>query len=525
MSPSLKSDLQKVFAILPDSRIDAAVSATLPRLDHDAGLPSAILKWADFNEAGSFLRGGVSDLSDYSVRILSRPGDDPDISEISREAAEGAAVPGRVISSPDRESFILFLPDTVSTRDAPAVERVRGFLVTEPVFRRVNLRFNSENRLTRAELRVGFQLLAGLSLREAAQLDRVKVETKRAQIKSVTAKMQCSGQTDLVRLLTGQISVLRSLADDEARHAAFAEAFVAEHFGEGTRLSVERLPDGRMLRCIEAGAEDGHPVVASHGMMFGMLVAGAGALLRGMGLRLLMPIRHGYLDPRPVFDLFGSGRAGNRHACDLAHFIERRRLAPATILGHSLGAPHALRLAAQAPALVARLIVLSTNALDSTVRDNSYTNGLYGGYRDPRRLSRAITLEFAGHYPDSETSRTILTRMFGSSKADLAALAGETHVPPVETWFPPLYGSSVSGIAEDYDRDFPAIRPDALAGFPSLFIHGSEDPLMPLDDVAAMIRSQAPVRLVRVEGAGHFAVASHAADVWRSVADFVGGGT
>lgn len=95
----------------------------------------------------------------------------------------------------------------------------------------------------------------------------------------------------------------------------------------------------------------------------------------------------------------------------------------------------------------------------------------------------------------------------------------------MEARFPPLYSSSVSGIAEDYDRNFPAIRPDALAGFPSLFIHGSEDPLMPIDAVAALIRSQAPVRLIRVEGAGHFAAASHAADVWRPIADFVGDGS
>jgi pimeloyl-ACP methyl ester carboxylesterase/DNA-binding CsgD family transcriptional regulator len=521
MSSTLRGDLQKIFAILPESRINDAVEATLLRLKEESDLSRTPLKWADFSDKGVFLRGGVSDLFDYAVRLLSRPDQDADIAVMAREAAEGSAVPGRVISSPDRQSFILFLPDTTSSVDSPAVARIRGFLVTEAVFRRVHLRFNSDNRLTEAELRVAFQVLAGLPLREAASIDGVKVGTKRAQVKSITAKMQCAGQADLVRLLTGQISVLRSLADDEAKHAAFAETFVTSHLGEGTSLTVERLPDGRLIRCIEAGAKDGHPVIAGHGMMFGMLVAAAGPILRGLGLRLLIPIRSGYLDPRPVLDLTGGDSRKDSVSSELALFIERRRLAPATVLGHSLGAVHALHLAKEAPALVARLILLSPNTAATNARGNSFTDGLYEGYRREHQLSRAITFEFSRHYPDEEASRTILWRMFTKSRADVAALAGETHVPPVERWFPPLYRSSVAGIAEDYDVALSEKDWDSLSAFDSLCIHGTNDPLMPIANVAAKLQTLPSAQFVRVEGAGHFAVASHAIEVWQSIAKFI----
>jgi DNA-binding CsgD family transcriptional regulator len=165
--------------------------------------------------AGRFLRGGLSDLADTSVRLVARPQDDGDLAAMAREAMNGAAEPGRLICSADRERFTLFLPDTISTIGAAARPNVRGFLIDIAVFTRILISFQVDSHLTEAERRVAFQLLAGISLREAATLDGVGLETKRAQIKSATAKMQCSGQIELVRLLMAQLSIVRSLADDD----------------------------------------------------------------------------------------------------------------------------------------------------------------------------------------------------------------------------------------------------------------------------------------------------------------------
>ena len=369
---------------------------------------------------------------------------------------------------------------------------------------------------------MAFQLLAGIPLREAAALDRVSVETKRSQAKSATAKMQCAGQTDLVRLLTAQMSIVRALADDEARHAPCAESFVAAHLGPGVRLSVERLPGGRALRVIEAGPADGRPVVVLHGMMFGMLLAGAGPVLAEHGLRLLMPLRHGYLDPRPVLDLRGTDRLIVESLADLARFIEARGLAPATLLGQSLGAMLAFDFAVRRPDLLGRLVLLSANTASSDSRRDSYTDRLYGGYRTigkAQRLSRAITLEFSRHYP--EVSRAILDRMFGASAADRAAMDGAALPPPVTDWFPALYRQSVAGISEDYDLVMTRPPAEAPPAMPCLLLHGTEDPLTPLAEVYALASGLPVSCLVEIAGAGHFASASHPQAVWAAVAQFV----
>ncbi|GAB4541188.1 MAG: hypothetical protein Tsb0019_40990 [Roseibium sp.] len=524
MREKIERGLAQVYSILPEDRIAGAIDATLERLKTDASLARAILKWADFDETGRFLRGGVSDLTDYVVRIVSRPADDSDLAAMAQEAADGAAEPGRLICSPDRERFTLFLPDTISTAETRPKPIVRGFLIDMAVFTRIHLAFQSGSQLTEAERRVAFQLLAGLSLREAATLDGVGIETKRAQIKNATAKLQCSGQIDLVRLLMGQLSIVLALADDETRYTAFAESFMAGHLGDDVRLTVERLPNGHVLRCVEAGPADGHPVVVLHGMMFGMLLSGVRKNLETTGLRLLMPLRHGYLDMRPILDFRATSRLIAESQKDLTQFIERRGLAPATLLGHSLGAALAMQFAEQNPKLVGRLVLLTANTAGSDETRGSYTDMLYGGYKalgESMSLSRAVTFEFSRHYPDAQVARAILDRMFADSAADIAAMAGVGAAAPVLDWFPDLYRSSVSGISEDYDFVMNMRAPKALPAIACLFIHGTDDPLTPIGEIERLVRETPSASLRAIQGAGHFAAASHADEVWSSIAEFV----
>lgn len=520
----LERSLTQVFSILPEELVSDAVSATVRRLKAAEPAGRALLKWADFDRTGGFLRGGLSDLTDTSVRVVARPQDDRDLAAMAREAMDGAAEPGRLICSADRERFTLFLPDTISTANAPARPIVRGFVIDIAVFNRILVAFQGDSHLTEAERRVTFQLLAGISLREAASLDGVGLETKRAQIKSATAKMQCSGQLELVRLLMAQLSIVRAFADDELRHAGFAETFVTARLGGDARLAVERIRGGHALRCVEIGPEDGHPVVVLHGMMFGMLLSGAGPSLEAAGLRLIMPVRRGYLDARPMLDLRTTDRLIAESMSDLTQFIEQRGLQPVTLLGHSLGAVLAMHYAARNPGIVDRLVLLSANTAGANDTRGSYTDRLYGGYKalgEAQSLSRAVTFEFARHYPDRNAAKAILDRMFSASAADMQAMAGEGVAAPVLDWFPELYGSSVPGISEDYDFVMNARRPDVPPAVASLFVHGADDPLTPIGEIEALVRTIPGAMLHAVSGAGHFAPASHAAEVWNAVADFI----
>jgi len=421
--------------------------------------------------------------------------------------------------------FSILPPDrigmAVSGIDSPSEDRVRGFCVDAAVFSAILRHFNPGCGVTEAERRALFQLVAGLTLREAAELDGVGVETKRAQIKSAAAKLQCAGQIDLVRLMIGQLCYVLSIAEDEARHARCAERFVAEKF-EDAILRVERLAYGRLARTMELGPADGRVVVVVHGMMFGMLLSGAAPFLHEAGLRLVMPLRHGYLDPRPILGMRGDrGRLIAESLEDIALLIEARGLSPAAILGHSLGAVLAQRFAEGRPDLVDRLVLVSTNTVRGSEGSGNggddHARRLYGALRSTASLSRAITLEFSRHYPSEATARTILHRMFGRSDGDIAALEGHGGSGSAYRWFPELYAASVAGVAADYEvaMEWRPCRPPAT---PTLFVHGSEDPLSPVSEIRELAEAAAGARLTVVEGAGHFASASHPAEVWSDIA-------
>ncbi len=523
MDPVVEREIRRVFAILPEREAQDAVSATLARLS-GAALPPALLKWAVFTPRGGFLRGGLSTLADYVTTYLARPEEDGDVAALAAEAADGGAEPGRTALDSSGERFFWFLPGAETAADAPPREIVFGFVIDLPVFEAIHSHFNAGRGLTGAERRALFQLVAGFSLREAAARDGVSTETRRSQIKSAAAKMQCSGQTDLVRLSLGQLTRVLAVAEGESALVRTAEGFVAAHLPGDARLTTVRLPNGRLMRLVEAGPPDGRPVVAVHGMMFGMLLSGARPHLEAAGLRLIVPLRSGYLDTRPLIGLDAKTRLIEADLADLALWIESRNLAPAVLLGHSLGAPVAAAFAAARPALVSRLILLSANPGRPAMASDPLAKELYEGYRNLSArggLARAVTLEFSRHYPNEASARAILERMFGAAPADRAAMEGEGAAASVYGWFPDLYAASVAGIAEDYAFAMDGAGAQPPQGMPVLALHGGEDPLCPPGDAFAFAGSGA--RAVIIPGAGHFAPASHPAPVWEAVGAFARG--
>jgi pimeloyl-ACP methyl ester carboxylesterase len=518
VSRHLERNMERVFAILPRNRVGPAVAATLARLRETGDGDGPDLKWAEFDLRGRFRRGGVVALFAHVARVVATPSDDPDLAAMARGAADGEAQAGRIVREPGGNRFVLYLPASSTAVGRPPQHCVRGYLIDEAVFGALHVFFNPGSGVTEAERRAMFQLVAGTSLREAAALDGVSVETKRVQVKSAAAKLQCAGQLDLVRLMIGQLTYVSAVAEDEAGEARFAGDFVARNLAGGVELTLERLTDGRLRRCLEVGPADGRPVVTLHGMMFGTLISGARPALEAAGLRLIVPLRRGYLDPRPVLGLAAEGTLADLSLVDVADLIERRSLGPATVLGHSLGAVLALRLADRRPELVARLVIASINNLRSGPGDAA--GRLYDGYRQLAGLSRAITHEFSRHYGSKDAAQQILHGMFAGSPADVDVLEGRHAARPVYDWFPDLYAGSVAGIADDYVLAMDRSPPPAC---PTLFLHGADDTLTPVNAVRAM-SGAAPLSELRViAGGGHFALASHGAQIWPLVAEFAEG--
>jgi pimeloyl-ACP methyl ester carboxylesterase len=523
MSDPVKREIEKAFSILPDEAIPEAVRNTLTRLRADQGVGNPLLKWADFTPSGRFLRGGITTMSDYINRTITNPEDDSEIAAMVADVADGGAEAGRVIRDIEGESFYWFLP-IVTSSDVSAFEpRLRGFRVDQGVFDAIVSYFNSGRGLTLSERRVAFQLVSGSSLREAADVDGVGVETKRAQSKSAAAKMQCGGQIDLVRTLLGQLVQVLAISQGGADHARIAEHFIASHIGSQAELTVLQRSDHEFLRLIEIGPRDGVPLVFCHGMMFGMLLLGSADLLERHNLRLMMPVRRGYLENRPVLGLRAESNLIDASLEDLDFVMSTLPRGNRNVLGQSLGGGLAVEFARRHPGKVDRLVLASTNLARANAAESGFADELYKAYRNLIRtggLSRAITLEFSAHYPDETKSRTILYRMFGDCHADCEAMEGLGLAPPVHGWFADLYRSSVAGVAEDYAFTMRALKLPRLK-IPVMVAHGGEDPLTRPDDIRKAISHWENSRFHLFPEAGHFLTASHGEQFWDTVAGFV----
>lgn len=509
-----------MFSVLPDHLVEAATDEALKRLKSEQHEANPTLKWADFTRSGRFLRGGSTTLSDYLTRFVSEASSDPVIDEMATEASEGGAEVGRVIYARGSNTFFWFLP----VHDAPVHSRsapfVRGFRINQETFDSVVMHFNSGRGLTASERRVAFQLLGGLSLRDAAVLDDVGIETKRAHVKSASAKMQCSGQLDLVRILLGQMVHVLNLSNDVSQQTKVIEGFLADHIKQGASLLVQKGDGGEKNYLIEIGPETGIPVIVCHGMMFGMLISGALEALRTHGIRLIIPVRHGYLDARPVLGLRAQTYHVEASLKDLECLMRSIPAGRRVLLGQSFGGTLALEFVRRFPDLVDRLILVSTNLAHTDPDKESIASNLYDAYRhliETESLARSITLEFSAHYLDENRSRWILQRMFGASPADLEAMEGKRTASPVYGWFSELYQTSVSGIAEDYSFAMQHLQLPAIQVAKLLVLHGTEDPLTSLEEVREVLSGWPDAEILPVEGAGHFLSASHCDALWSQV--------
>ena len=161
---------------------------------------SGDVAWLDIASDGRVIGGGVTMLADPTGPTLVELTRHPVLAELAALAARADELIGRIVPSASGELFYWFAP---SPRGADGT--LRALAVDVATFGALIERFHHDHRVTAAEKRTLFQLVAGGGPRESAAADGVSFETKRAQLKSLCAKLGCTGQTDLVRRSVGQL--------------------------------------------------------------------------------------------------------------------------------------------------------------------------------------------------------------------------------------------------------------------------------------------------------------------------------
>ncbi len=520
----LSSNVQAAFSLLPESKARKAIEDAFRHFRDWPKHRVPDLAWADFERNGTYLRGGVSSVTDLSTRIAAGPADDPDIRRLADRAGAGDLEVGTLELAEDGDRILWFVPHAPSSGDRLPETILRGLCIPERLFVEILSLLNPDAGLTPSEGRTVFQIVSGHAPREAAERDGLSTETKRAQLKSACFKLHCSGQTDLVRKVLGQMIFLLSVSDAEGMHARIAEDFVAEFLADNARLTTQRLANGRLVRFLECGPSDGQPILMIHGMMWPIMLFGCRRHLEKAGLRLIVPLRRGHLEVENLHGLYSDDDLVAGSMEDIALFIEQCLGGQATILGNSLGAVLAIGFANRFPQHVARLILLSINLTQTAPSRDNRAGEFYESLNrlsTRRDLFRQITWQYKEHYAQENTCREILDRLFGASQADLDVLCGRHGEKAAYRMFSELYRKSVPGMAEDFVYVMQQWQDEiSRLHVPTVIIHGARDPLTPATQLRDAVHHNDDVQLVTFADGGHFVAASDPERVWPAVAQF-----
>lgn len=519
----LGEDLASVFSLVSSEEAIRSSREVIEAYGDTENAIAGTIKWAEFSLKNEFVRGGYSRTGSMGSRHIANWREDGDIAFIVECAREDGLNAGEMIPAQDGESYFWCIPYTPFDGANTPEMRIRSVLITESVFDQVFILFNAQAELTGAERRVVFQLVSGLSLTEAAAFDDVSIETKRAQSKKAIAKLDCKGQSGLVRLVLGQMIHVLYLCEAETSRSEIAERFTADVFGDGVRLSVQRLRSGRLLRYWEMGPESGKPVLLIHGYMFPFLLLNAAAELERLNLRLVAPIRAGYLDDQRNAVAYQDDLLIEQTIEDIIHFVRLKWDGPAPVIGHALGGYYAMLTAKRVEGLFSNIAIVSINLLKggktSKTPVSDFIDGLIrvAGHKG---LNEVITRQFHKTVFSSERStKFVLRRLFKGTPPDLDALNGAIGSGPAFKWYQQLHAHSAIGIASDFSlADYIDRGEEGQLSSPVTFVHGALDPVSSLAEVQEYAKKVARQPVKSVDGAGHFVVATHPAKIWNTLA-------
>ena len=518
----LHDTLEEVFSLVPTQDAIASSRAIVEQhLRNDTSISSNI-KWAEFSTAGQFVRGGVSRVDLMSSQLVSNWHDDDAIAEIVTHASEIGIKAGQLIPATTVEGYYWCVPYTPSDQKEVPTTRLRTILLTEDLFTEILNLFNQDADLSTAEKHIVFQVVTGLNARDAAIVDNVSIETKRSQLKKASSKLSCSGQPELVRLLMGQMVHILYLCDAEVSHIKMTERFTTEVLGERARLSVQRLPNGRLMRFWELGPAAGRPLLVIHGYLFPFLLLNAQRQLEKHNLRLIIPVRSGYLDGQSGSGDYQEGTLSGQTIEDIEQFVQLQWNEAIPIMGHATGGAFAMLNYHRQPALFSSIIIVSLNLLHSKKRPDSMSSRFLGGiYKlaKDRGLLEAMTRQFQKTAFSSErTTRFVLRRLFKDCAGDLRALDGVDGADKAYNWYRMLHAHSTLGISSDFELISGC--DDSLVqdiGIPMTFIQGESDPFTSVSEISNFIKPNPRAKLVTIPKGGHLVCASNPELVWDQV--------
>ncbi len=364
--------------------------------------------------------------------------------------------------------------------------------------------------LTPREIELLRELTMGGDLPAIAQRMERSLNTLRAQLKSIFAKTRTNAQAELMRL----VSVL-------VMHGPNAQTPAEPLAQSGRELRID-LGDGRFMPVHVAGPEDGLPVVFIHGMLEGLgILRHIEPYLIAAGLRLIAPVRSNFgqamADPR-------IREAPAQFAKDLCAVLRALEVPRCVVCGHMAGGLYAYAAAGRLREVVAGIVnVAGCVPIKSIEQFAAMT---------PRQRAIAYTARFApALLPavlragiariDSRDVKAFMEPLYPAGYADRKTIGNpRTAAAMIDGYrFTVAQGPTAFQIdAWHVTRDWSALV--AQSDCSLLLIHGTRDPAVSFDSVAAFAAATPRANLQEKTGDGQLLFYSQPAAVVSAIARF-----
>ena len=246
--------------------------------------------------------------------------------------------------------------------------------------------------------------------------------------------------------------------------------------GQATPIGI-RLSTGITVEAVEHGDPGGTPLVALHGVSDSWRSFAPVLPHLPPTLRVIAISQRGHGDSDKPVD----GYAPSDFAADVAALLDAFALPSAFVLGHSMGATHAMRFALDHPARCRGLLLAGAFARFQDKPD------LVTFWRDGvRALADPVDARFVRAFQLDTVARPI-------DAAFIDLVVAESLKLPARVWHAAFDGFMENALAAELP----------LIDAPTLLLHGARDTFALDRDQAALLEAIAGARLVRYAEAGH----------------------
>lgn len=355
----------------------------------------------------------------------------------------------------------------------------------------LNTKYSPEH-FTPSEIRVLAQLISDPEIKHAATQDDVEVSTKdthyKAAARKIGARKRAGLIADLTALLLLEITVASSPHLDTSQKVI--NEYRERYLPSAVRLITLTTNEGKPHRILDMGPKSGKIIIVLHPMILPDIRDQDIDLLHKLGLRLVWPLRHGFLDPtatplsveKQLQDTITSIELAREHYCD----------APFVLAAMITSSWFATRYIEKFPRNVKSLLfagacfTIDKNQPPSKTRQ--FGQGLVTlAANSPKTIN--YVLGFAEkHFNQHKNFRSLMDRIFSDSDADMAILDQEMSRPGFEGRFFFALRHSFPSLRHDLfhqtDMKWSTLKQVEI---PIHFAHGDDDAITPLSDIKQLV--------------------------------------